>query len=220
MGLCQARIVPGGLPFCRPPWPLRPSVRSQAPTPTSWSPCQSFEEHSRHEEAPLVHGLGPEQPGGFETSTPVIHTSSALLKADLPCTPSRRGPLSSELPSSSQLALLTCPALGLLRRARLPVPGQHAHPDPLAAVPAELGAVAAVVLVDLQLAEAHRHPAELTLHGALPAFRGLREAGRTARSLACSDCSPVGDMSLFPSGIEANQKADGKGRSGDPLQGI
>lgn len=51
--------------------------------------------------------------------------------------------------------------------------GQRAEHDGLAAVQAQLDAVAAVVLMDLQLAEAHGCPAELTQDGALLAFPGL-----------------------------------------------
>lgn len=51
--------------------------------------------------------------------------------------------------------------------------GQHSEHDRLPAGRAELRAVAAVVLVDLQLAQAHGCPAELTLNGALRAFLGL-----------------------------------------------
>lgn len=51
--------------------------------------------------------------------------------------------------------------------------GQTSDHDELAAVQAELSPAATVVLMDLQLAEAHGCPAELALGGALLAFRGL-----------------------------------------------
>lgn len=51
--------------------------------------------------------------------------------------------------------------------------GQRTEHDGLAAVQARLCAVAAVVLMDLQLAEAHGCPAELAQDGALLALPGL-----------------------------------------------
>lgn len=91
-------------------------------------------------------------------------------------------------------ALLTCLALGLLALAGIPMLGQCTEHDGLAAVQAQLCAVATMVLVDLQLAEAHGCPAELAHDRALLAFTGLwggRQDGKVSR---LEWLSPGGDM--------------------------
>ena len=100
-------------------------------------------------------------------------TFFASHPGEAPCPPSF-----SFLP---QPALLTSLGLGLLLPACIFVLGQPSDHNELATVQAELGPAATVVLVDLQVAEAHGYPAELTLGGALLAFRGLWGGGQDWR---------------------------------------
>lgn len=100
----------------------------------------------------------------------------------------------SSLPTQEAPAPLTWPVLGLLALAGIPVLGQRAEHDGLAAVQAQLYAVAAVVLMDLQLAEAHGCPAELTHDGALRAFPGLRGGRQDGQVTRQEWLSPGGDM--------------------------
>lgn len=97
-------------------------------------------------------------------------------------------------PFQAALALLTCLVLGLLALAGIPVLGQRAKLDGLAAVQAQLHAVAAVVLMDLQLAEAHGCPAELTQDRALLAFPGLRGGRQDSTVTRQERLSPRGVM--------------------------
>lgn len=85
---------------------------------------------------------------------------------------------------------LPSPEQGLLSPTHISVLGQHAEHDVLAAVCAELCLPATVVLMDLQLVEAHGQLTELALDRALWAFLGLVNLQQVPRQALLTHRAP------------------------------